>query len=266
MARPQPGGESKRKEEEMTRNKWAVLGLSALALLAMSVFVASGAQAEKENPEFTCLEKKDEVHTACTVTAKQTELDVAHGGEKGEKHTYTAGFARLECSTAEFHVAKDADGTNDTPTATATYQQCTAFPGPTTAHVNMNGCAYKFHPEKTSGETVAEDEYTGTASIECEPNKTIIVQITNKHNEVGNVKCTIEIHAQSGIHPVYFRNMKSASPTDMTIEADTATVKATFSGGFFNCGVTNGEHHTEYTGNVTAQASHEGETIPLKLD
>lgn len=231
----------------MTRNKLAVLSIAALALLAMSAVLAAGAHATNESPEFTCMEVDNQAPVHCTALAHQVE---AHRAETNGKHIFKAGIAAVICNSATFDITTF-DGSTSTPEATPTYSECEDSVSHNPAHVNHNGCEYRFHIQETSGETVSEDEYKGTVDIVC-PTGPIIVQITNGS---GGVKCTIEIGAQNGLTGVYFRNHTSASPTDGTVEAFEVAANATFTGGFFNCGVTNGVHPTKYTGNTTVEAT-----------
>ena len=246
----------------MNRSKWAVLGLAALALAALSAFAAGGAQADEAAGEFTCLEGHT-THVECTVTAEAVKVHREHDEKFQEDHTYEAGeFSAITCETAITH-GEDADGTDPTPKVTPTYENCNA--SGLTAHVDHGGCEFELHPEETSGKTTAEDEYVGTADIvDCNEGESITVEITRAF---GGTKCHIEIHEQEDIGPIYFRTHTEGETTDVTVEAATAEVQATFEGGFFDCGVTNGEHPTFYTGNTTATAKNsKNETIDLSID
>ena len=163
----------------MTRNKWALLGFSALALLAISVFLAPGAQGNKQNPEFTCLENHT-THVGCTATAVNIPVHREHDGGFSDVHTFTAGAQTVRCKTTIFHVTTISGGTTKTPDAEPIYENCWAEPGHQQVHVNPNGCEFRFHPNHTSGETKAEDEYTGTVSIVgCDEPDSITIEITN---------------------------------------------------------------------------------------
>ncbi len=250
----------------MTRRKWAVLGLSALALLAFSALAATGAQGNKQNPEFTCLENHV-THVECTGHGTNVAVDRTHNGELSSVHTFSAGFATLTCTTSTFSVRSDANGTDQTPEADPTYEGCTASPGALETHVVMNGCYYEFHPKHTSTETTAEDEYTGTVTLKCPAGESVEITIT----EGAGVRCHIELHEQANIGPIYFRSMTSADPTDVTVEAKTATASATFhpTGGTLlgRCGVFATTSNTRYTGNVTVQGENAaGNPIDLTLD
>jgi len=256
----------------MTRNRWTLLGLSALALLATSVFLAPGAQGNKVNPEFTCLEN-EVTHVGCTATGENIPVHREHNEQFSNVHTFTVGAATWTCKTTIFHLTTDANGTNSTPEAELTYENCSANPGHLQMHVNTNGCHVQFHPEETSGETKAEDEYKGTESITCSgATKSITITITNNTfteptNEAGATKCQIHISEQTGIGPIYFRTDTSANPTDMEVEAKTAKATAKFTGGFFNCGVFGETANVFFTGNTTFQAkNHDGEPTDLELD
>lgn len=250
----------------MTRSKWAVLGLSALALAALSAFAAGGAQADGAAGEFTCLENHT-THVACTVTGVEAKLHRTHNKEQQTKHSFEAGLAKVECEETIFH-GEDGNGTDPTPTITPTYSKCNA--GGLITHVNMNGCHYEFHPEHTSTETKEEDEYTGTVDLRCEPEKTVTIEVTKVS---GAQKCHIELHEQEDIGPIYFRTMTGADPTDVTVEALTAEAQATFHtkgpGTLLQeCGVTKTNAPTFYTGNttVTAKSKATGNPIDLALD
>ena len=244
----------------MTRNKWTALGLSVLALLVVSAFVVSGAQGNNPEPEVTCLANDSLPHVACIGHGTNVAIHREHDGEKSETHTYTAGAATLTCKTTSFAVEEDANGTNPTPEAEPTYENCQANPGHLQVHVATNGCHFQFHPDHTSGETKEENEYTGTTSIKCPEGKSIAITVTNNTfteptNEAGAAKCTIHISEQTGIGPIYFRTHTGVSPTDVTVEANTAKAVAKFTGGFFNCGVFGETANTFYTGNTTVRAT-----------
>jgi len=255
----------------MTRNRSTAFGLTALTLLVTSVFLAPGARGEK-NPEFTCLENHT-THVGCTATGENIPLHREHDGQFSSDHTLSFGAATWRCKVTIFHLTTDVDGTNPTPQVESTYENCFANPGHLQMHVDTNGCHFQFHPEETSGETKAEDEYKGTESISCSGEiKSITITITNNTfteptNAEGSTKCLIHIPEQTGIGPIYFRPDTSANPTDMEVEAKTAKVVAKFTGGFFNCGVFGETNSVFFTGNTTFQAeNHDGELIYLQLD
>jgi hypothetical protein len=56
----------------------------------------------------------------------------------------------------------------------------------------------------------------------------------------GSVVCTIEIEAQNSNNGVSYTNLGGTSGVEVTIHS--TNLKNTTSGGFFNCGVSNGEH------------------------
>ncbi|HEV2790640.1 MAG TPA: hypothetical protein VGV69_05010 [Solirubrobacterales bacterium] len=116
----------------MTR-KFKALGLALVAVFAMSAVVASAASAT----EFTSASSPVEFHGV---------------QPKAEPHVFTSDGYKTECGIATF--SGKATTPTTTVTASAFYDECTAFTLP--ANITMNGCDYLFHLP-TSGDEATVD-------------------------------------------------------------------------------------------------------------
>ncbi len=116
----------------MKRNLKA-LGLSLVAVFAMSAMVAQAASAD---PLF----KSDDVHTSIN-------------GSQDGTHVFEAGAGNeVKCTTAEFDGTTTGTSTDEL-TIEPTYKGCTAF-GFATTHVKFNSCDYLFTSTTGEGEDV----------------------------------------------------------------------------------------------------------------
>jgi len=69
------------------------------------------------------------------------------------------------------------------------------------------------------------------------------------------VICTVTIPSQNLGQAGSFENMASEGGTDLTMKIEANNIKSTTSGGFFNCGISNGEHTAgTMTGTFTVTA------------
>lgn len=143
-----------------------VLGLATVAILAMSVVVASSASA----------------HYLFTSEITPTDFTAEQTG----KHKFTTGGQSVECSVATASGTQIGTSFSEI-TVTPTYSGCT-YAGKTT-HVTMNGCAYTF-----TGSTTADGKH-GIVHVECPVGKVIEVHITD-FPSVGQT-CTLTIAAQT---------------------------------------------------------------------
>ena len=218
----------------MKRSKAAVLGLTALALLAMSALVISGAQGNptaanhvaKITHHFQCLKLSDDktLQPECTGHGEEKETHRKHNEVKIKIHEFTVPLGSVKCENVTFTVTKDADGTSATSPTTPEYSECEAIGNP--AEVNTNGCHYEFNIEETittpsppAGYESTEGK--GSSILTCPAGKVITVTFEG----VFGAECHIEVKPQKTITPIYFRN-KSTATTDLTVEPDTATVIA----------------------------------------
>ena len=141
----------------MRRSKAAVLGLTGLALLAMSALVISGAQGNptstnhvtKITHHFQCLKLSDDatLQPECTGHGEEKETHRKHNEVKIKTHEFTIPLGSMRCSVVTFTIAKDADGTSETAPTTPDYDECEAIGNP--AEVNVNGCEYELNVEET---------------------------------------------------------------------------------------------------------------------
>ena len=125
--------------------KFKTLGLAMVAVLAMSAFVASAAQAQYTASSYPT--------TATATSALGNDVFTTEGGS-------------VECAS---HFQGTLTEASSTLTVTPTYTSCKAF-GFAHATVNMNGCAYVFH--RTSATS-------SNATVECPAGKSITVVAGN---------------------------------------------------------------------------------------
>lgn len=208
-----------------------------VAALAMSALVASAAQAVP--------------YTGLDGSSKNVET-VIHGTQVGS-HSFTAGsgFGAITCSTAVFD-GLSATGNSSTLSITPTYSGCKdSFSR--TVDVTMEGCTYLFNTPSGSGST-----YTGSVNLVCPAGKSVIIHVTSSPSTVA---CTVTVHAQTNLTSNHYENI-AGSPSTVTVKTDITNLQTTTSGGFFNCGVTDGTHndgsyvgHSTVSGKTTAGAA-----------
>jgi hypothetical protein len=205
--------------------------LCAVAALTAAV-TAPAASADS----FTFWSTANGQHTSATVTAAQSASHVISAGE---------GFGGITCTTVNF--SGSAFGTEAWLTMSPSYSGCKDSFG-RTVDVSVNGCSYVFKLGVTFG---AGDVYSGETDIECPKEKSIAFTVTNGS---GTVICTMTVGAQTGLTFTSYR-LNTASPADITIEFNVSGMFNTTSGGFFNCGVSNGSHFQgTYQGKSTLTA------------
>ncbi len=155
-----------------------VLGLTLIAMLAMSAIAANAASADLLYAE----------STPATLTGSQEGTDElrVHAGA-------------VKCSTIKYTGTTSAFGTSQI-SLTPSFSGCT-FVG-LVATVNMNGCSYLFHFNFESGNT------TGSTDIVCPFEK----EITITAPKLGTAKCIIHIPAQFGLG-VWFSGINVGSGT-----------------------------------------------------
>jgi len=245
------------------------LGLSLLAVFAMSAVAASGAQAQAE---FTGREDGTPVHTILDGTSESLQ---------DFNYPTFIGTAHLECQHADFD-GTSLDGTDSELTIKAAYYGNEADPtnpnetceansplGSDVAHVDLNECDYTFH----AGNEIAAEEFTGTVDVKCAEGHEIDVKVTNSSE---GTKCTIQIPGDEtgaeptnqGLEHVIYKNEETAEGDEaVTIEADVEGITYTTTGGLFNCGKSNGLHHdSSYEGNATVTGENtEGGPVDVTL-
>jgi hypothetical protein len=231
------------------------LGLSVIAVCAMSAVAASGAQAA---PEITGCETSGEicthVHTIVTGTSEEPTAEHPETGVQKFKAGQT-----VECWHAHF------EGTLETGTATSltlsakytgskTETLGTCETSGLVTHVDMNGCHYRLNAPTN----IEPGVYTGTVDIICNTEGKagpITIKITKSGGE--ETKCTLKVPAQAGLQHVITRNKSATKPTDITLEATVKEIEYESEGTQINCGVKPGVHKgaegATYTGNVTVK-------------
>lgn len=207
--------------------KIKALGLALVAALAMSAMVASAAQA-------------GEFHSAASHT-------ILHGEQEGT-HVFTVGegFGNITCTTATFEGAQTSS-TASSQTITPKYSGCKDSLGERTTHVT--GGKFTFTPPSTA---------TGDAQVHIiEP---FTLDITPEN---GFSTCHVQIDNQT-VNGLVYHN--SSGKVQVTTKS-TGITSTVLSGGFFNCGTTNGlKHGGTYTGNTLMAGSNtEGKAVAISV-
>jgi hypothetical protein len=203
----------------MIRN-FKALGLAVVAVLAMSAFVASAAQ-------------------AAPVVTTTGNVGVHGTGESiGEK--FTVDGVTTECKTS--HYTGTSTAGSSTLTLVPTYTGCTLAGTGLTVHVTTTGCGYLFHLQNKSGTT-----YNSKVDVECGASPIKI--------EGTGTSCVATVGAQAGLSNVTATNDAS----DVTIKPNVSGITATVTSDGFLCpfngtGVKTGGTYTA-TGYITGTAA-----------
>jgi hypothetical protein len=183
--------------------KLKVLGLAFIAALALTAVLASVASAQ-----FT----SDKEHTIISGSQREGTNDVFTAG---------SGFGGVTCENVTF--SGTLSGTNSSALEiTPTYSVCKDSFG-RTVHVH-NKLKWKFTFDEIVGGTPI-----GTLHVTEE--------LTTTTTSGGSVVCTTTIKPSTLNGVIYHQNNKRQRFTIHSTE-----VVSTTSGGFFNCGISNGEH------------------------
>jgi hypothetical protein len=207
----------------LMNRKLKALGLAFVAALALTAVMASAAMAEAG---FTSSVSNPTLH-----------------GEQEGSHEFTAsassGFGGITCETATF--TGTGSGTFSTSqTVTPTYSNCEDSFG-RTVDVVTNSLHYIF--------TVTGTDAQGTPIGNVHVTGHIQLTVTT-----GGTHCTVTISAEQTQGGVTYHNI--AGSGDVRVTTATSEVVSTTSGGFFACGISNGEHTDgEYTGTTTMEAT-----------
>jgi hypothetical protein len=208
-----------------------VLGLALVAMLAMSVVVASAAQA---NSNFTT-----------TNGLYPTIFE----GEQGTENVFTTTTGSVKCTTAKFvyrngETMQEAGinyviGTNTAASETASlhpeYTGCKAFG--VKATVTTTGCNYLFHV------TNAASPFTLSTDIACSGTNKITVVPTG-------VDCTITVGPQTGITGLSAVNAGAGATEDITVTINSGNITYTETG--TNCHINGAtDNNGSYTGTAT---------------
>jgi len=225
----------------MTRNLKA-LGLSMVAVLAMSAFVASAAHAE-----------------AGEVTAGAYPATIS--GVQTNENVLSNGVRSVTCATASLTGTLSA--ASSTVSITPSYSNCSGN-GSTTATVNTNGCSYLLHVTTQTSESTG----TGTVDVVCPEGKRIQIDIwaTGQH-PAGPKLCRLEVPAQNGVNGGEYHNVTAPSGKkgiELTFNANNVRVLRV-EGTSTACGAAEKVNGT-YTGNVLGTATSEGVATDLFID
>ncbi len=193
-----------------------VLGLLAVAALAISAFGASAAQAQEGT--FT-LGETPETHTEGEITGKQI-------GNVPTTNYFKAGTQRISCTNEGVdYQGETLTGVETDLTMTASYNKCWVYEEdepslPVT--VNMNGCDYHFDRPHT----VEEEVYTGTVDLVCEESEGVEIDVYLFGNEESHSVKVCHILVTPGNnteHVVYTPDPEKDNGKDAVIA--TATVE-----------------------------------------
>ena len=142
--------------------------IALTAILTMSIFVPQAVQAEGD--------KEDAWLTLEEEVGKMT-------WSQNLSQVLTRSGRTFDCEEAKLTASATNKATSIT--ATPTYNGCTASLGPAT--IDMTGCAYIFHLEKTT--TAEEPDYTAATSLECPAGKEVHIKIFTSHiNHTAGIK------------------------------------------------------------------------------
>jgi hypothetical protein len=182
--------------------KLKALGLALVAALALTAVMASTASAQ-----FT----SNKTHTILSGTQKTGTNDIFTAG---------SGFGGITCENATF--SGTAQNTSETTQVIQpVYSNCKDSFG-RTVDVDNSSLTYTF----TSG--------AGKGTVHVSGGMTLTV------TSGGSVVCTVVIKSPQTNNGISYTNLGGTSGVETTTHA--TNVKSTTSGGFFNCGVSNGEH------------------------
>ncbi len=176
--------------------KFKALGVALFAVMAMSAFVASAAQA---------IHIDAETYPA-TISGTGSEVGEAFNTEGGE----------VKCNVS--HYTGTLTGLSSTLTVHPTYTECTAF-GFLSATVATEECNYVFHATEHDEKTAT---YTAHVDVTCPAGQSIKINAST---------CKAEVKAQTGLTTVDITNMTGTAP-----EIDDLTVKPTLGKGKANGG------------------------------
>jgi hypothetical protein len=183
-------------------NRIKTLGFALVAALALTAVMASAASAQ-----FT----SNKEHTILSGSQKTGTNDVFTAG---------SGFGGITCENATFSGTAQ-NKSETTQVITPNYSTCKDSFG-RTVDLDNNGLTYTF----TSG--------AGKGTVHVSGEMTLTV------TSGGSVVCTVVIKAQEGNNGITYTNLGGTSGVEVTSHSN--NVKNTTSGGFFNCGISNGEH------------------------
>jgi hypothetical protein len=179
--------------------------LKVLGLALVAALALTAVMASAASAQFT----SDKEHTIYAGSQKE-----------GTNHVFTAGegFGGIACETVNF--SGTAVGTsNADQTITPTYSSCKDSFG-RTVDPHHNSFDYTFNEKK------------GTVDL----SGSMVLTVTDS----GSTVCTVTISAQTGVNGISYTSLGGTKGMEVT--SHSTNVKSTTEGGFFNCGISNGEH------------------------
>lgn len=161
------------------------------------------------------------VDASATVFDSDTESTVTLSGNvEGEGATFKveAGFEVL-CKSDS--LSGSLSGSPETLTLHPAYAECTASTalGSISAAVTTTGCNWVYH----AGETLAEEEYSGTADLSCESGKEMTIEAAT---------CTVHVASQSGFSTMKYVNDFTTEPEEIQLIASLTEVTMSKTDGF----------------------------------
>jgi len=207
-----------------------VLGVAAVAVLAMSAAIASAAQG--------------------AVTAGANPATVK--GVQTNTNTLSNGIRTVSCT--EANLTGTLAGSAESVTIAPTYGGCTGNGG-TTATVTTTGCKYILTPDSSAASG------TGKVSVSCEAGKNIVVEIwaTGKSHSEAKL-CKLEVPTQGPLSGGSYKNAGSGSTEHIELSFEITSLKVLRTEGTAaNCGAAE-KTNASYTGNIDATATNEGGT------
>jgi hypothetical protein len=190
--------------------------------------------------------------TAFVASAAQAQFTLSPvitlSGTQKAANEFTAGsgFPGIICSTASFH-GTSAIGSSDGLAMSPSYGGCKDSFG-RTVHISKNTLSYSLTSGATAGETKSSVVISGE----------LVYTVTE------GADCTVSIGAQT-VSGVSYKNLGTTNGVEITWNI--GNMKNNTSGGFFICGVSNGEHTGgTYTGTTVVAATQNGAAIQLSLD
>lgn len=209
----------------MTR-KFKALGLSLVAVFAMSAVVASAAQAGHIGWE----------SGATKLTAKALQI---------QEFDTTAGTIKCNEISGEVDLSKYSNPTETLETENLKYtnngsSNCESSVSGFEPTVEMNECDYRFHADETVENN--PDAIEVTTDVVCPTGKDITIN--------GGFLCTVHVGSQSGLTTLTATTNTEVTPEDIVLEPDVTNIDYSHEG---LCGFGSGTDGT-YNGDVTITA------------
>jgi hypothetical protein len=166
-----------------------------------------------------------------TSTKEHTILSGSQKTGTNDVFVAGAGFGGITCENATYS-GTSAFKSESTQVVTPTYSNCKDSFG-RTVDIDNKELTYMLTSGAVKGEAVGSGEITLTMT------------------SGGSVICTVVLNSGPPANGITYKNLGGTSGIEVTVHA--TNIVSTTSGGFFNCGVSNGEH-TEgtYDGTIVA--------------